>query len=608
MANGPRTGWNAIAPIRACLVIAGMAAACAGEPQGPQGTADEAGADASSDRRTNPGPESGHSDDATGISSERGVGDGSDARGSPDGNAVDAADISQPDAPDSGTDGDVVIEVGPPAPGNLLVAPDEHHVAFLSHAQRSLENQETITGTLGIGTVDANGSIQVRAVAAQVEFSTVAFSSDGQTIVFTDHDVPYAARGNANLVIGNLEVASAEGTAIKTVATGVIDYSLVGGTLFYQTSTPSGDSRRFFAEPLSLGTTVVLPGGFGSPNATGSATVYRMAGGYGLYAEPLPLVELPSGTTHTLNPGTDLVGPIVWSNLGTHLAFLHQPMAGSEIALAMVLRDGSMRTELSADCLCENVVFAPDDTRVAYDVSDGQGGAQVIVHSLVAAADATLTGLPAGRSADNQQNVSFSQDGQYVFVTSTPPNSSNTTALYVAPADRNGPFRLLAAGIEVDSIDAADGFAALGTPRSVEVISLLGGTPTVIASARQASYEAASGGAHLLVYPGLSDTGTVLPPGIGLASADGSGFNLLPASVRFASVAWLGHVALATIVGSSGSADLFAVSDTGLTVTPLASGADSYAWAPIASPRALFYGRSAPVDAGAAGLFVVALP
>jgi hypothetical protein len=340
----------------------------------------------------------------------------------------------------------------------------------------------------------------------------------------------------------------------------------------------------------------MLTNGWGSPNPIGTATVYRTVGGYSLSPDSLPIVELPGGAVHTLSdPTTEQVGIFVWSNHGGYLAFVHQPNSASVPGLALVASDGTMRTEISTDCACRNISFAPDDLRVAYDKSDGQGGMQVVVHSLLGGPDVTLSGLPSG-------NVfSFSQDGQYVV--------ASGSALYLAASGQNGPFRLLTSGIGAYSLDPGDGFAATTeTDGTAQVVSFTGNQPVVVPATQRAEYEPISLGSHLLLNPPLSDQGALLPPGVRLASDDGSSVNLLPPLVRFASTMWLGRIVLARIAVSSGISDFYAVSDDGAVVTPLAAAVDSYAWAPIAAPRALFYGRSTSADAGAAGLFVTSLP
>ncbi len=298
-------------------------------------------------------------------------------------------------------------------------------------------------------------------------------------------------------------------------------------------------------------------------------------------------------TTGTLVVASLLPGNATWSPGGGCFAFCHG-LSGPGWPLALVAADGSARTEVSANCFCQALTFAPDDSWLAYQEPDDSGGTRLVAHSLQGGNNVTLGVLPAGDA-----RVIFSDEARSVVALVRAPGSI-ALSVYAATAAVTDSLRLLtaAAALDADAIADGDHVAASGGSRSLEVSPVADGA-AVDVDGLSAQFEPAASDPHLLIRQKRA-------PGIGVARGDGTGalFQAVPDSIIFAS--WLGP----TAVYATGASDvaplaLVAITDAGATTTELARAVDGSGWAAVDAPSRLFYAR---VTSSPPGLWVVDLP
>ena len=510
------------------------------------------------------------------------------------------------------------------------IAPDERHIAvshdYLSPCPSERPGAFSGIGTLSVVTIDDASRSATTRVAATGVSGGAFFSTDSQALAFVDGVVDPCVRG------GHLELAAADGTGVRRIRDQVLGGILVGDTLLFS----AVGTNQAFAMSMHSGAPVQLGNAQTnamSPNSLGTAVAYT-SDGYGGFAgsggstlapRSIILVDTFTGTEHVASDRTtDSSGILQWSNGGQWLAFVHQPMGAPTVGLGLVASDGSMRTEISTDCVCEEIVFSPDDGMIAYDASDGNGGGQLEVYRTDGGAKVTLTGLPAPRYT-NYIDYFFSHDATYLFATVRSPNNETSSSLYGAPVAASGPMQLLSSdldhlGSEYPS-PAGDAYLAVQTSDgTVEVLPLAGGVPVPVANAAPApalpidivGYEPTNQDPRLLLF---SNPGSVM-----IAATDGSTSTSTALRSPLGTYPrWLKRNIFYESVAANATSDLNAITDDGAqdktlavgvgpSVAPGSNALNSYAWAPIASPSLLFFIRQAANAGGAAGLWMNGIP
>ena len=489
-------------------------------------------------------------------------------------------------------------QLDPQAAGDLVVAPDEKHVAFLRDpvtVESGCPSRATQwrTGTLVVASLQPDGSSCERVVARDVLLYSIFFSPDSRSLVFRE--------GIDMCGVGDLKAAEADGANVRLVRRSVYSSVARGASVIFDLLDTTD-----FAAPIAGGATVSLgthnetypdnP----SFNAPGTAFARLTDGseGYGVAASSLVLVELPSGERRTIvDSATERFGNNGWSHRGDWLALPHAPAGASTdtMSLTLVAADDSERIEISTNCRCQAVAFTPDDSWLAYDEPDSSGGTRIVTRSLKDGSKVTLGVLPAGYA-----QLLFSGDGANVVAMVSTPQSVKVS-VYGATTGVSGSLQLLTTDVYIAG-DTIAGGGHVVLPLStgmLQVFPVAGGAPVALAGVNP-QFETGVPAPHLLFSQ-------YSPTLVGVAAADGTAVTsrALPDSIAFAT--WLGSAAVYGF-GPYDQITISALTNGGTVTTELARTAGAYAWAPIAAPTRLFYSRAASSADGPPGVWLVDLP
>jgi hypothetical protein len=475
----------------------------------------------------------------------------------------------------------------------LSVAPSEAAVAVARDAHGGIDCPAAF-GSLVVFYSDSAGHTNQRQVSTQVAEAT--FSSDSRYLVYIDHE-PTGCFAQS----GDLEIAFADGSNPRLVASAVMRFELVGGTVFYSTASAS------FTAPLDGGAPVTVPDS-AMINATGTAEVAQDGAGN------LTLVDTATGkATALLDANQESLlsqEDLLFAPGGAKLAWVHGQSGGVQ-TLSLIDSDGTHRVDLS-HCTCESIVYSPSGDRLAYEVASASGsGEDMIVHSLTGGADVRLSGLPSGVMPSR---VSFTADGSHLLYVYAP-SGIDAGQILLSSSASSGSFITLTSDLDLVPTMAPSGrgdFIAIGTYGSgvppVGVLPLGGGPLKMLPEGslwiggggywgggypaggyNDLGYEPS--GAHVLLtkvtnWPTSDDA-------FDLYAADGTGTPIqVPGGGNVLNALWFGgsgSVLYVTLpVAGDSTLILGTFRDDGTGQATLATGTD-FAAAGIAVPTRIFY-------------------
>ncbi|MBS2030940.1 MAG: PD40 domain-containing protein [Deltaproteobacteria bacterium] len=491
--------------------------------------------------------------------------------------------------------------IDPAAAWVLTVAPTESVVAVthdytVTHCGEGCGYNSHV-GTVVLASTCGNAPVTL---GTQVDFYSVAFTGDGQHVVYVD-DIADPCGSE-----GNLKIANIDGSNVQLIAQGATfeDYAMavINTDTFFFFESASSDT---FAATLSTGTVTDL-GNVGqdqvnfSPSGSAIAIVEPTPNGLG----PTLIVEDVSTTARTvIVDGTvESSGNAVWSPDGNHLVFEHGPMAGPP-AISVVDAHGGNRVDLPAALSGYMLpVFSSDSGRLAYATQFADGTFGVAVHDLRSGQDASIHGIPANTNdTEYLGNVSFSPDGNLVFVYVIDETNYGNDQLFIGSLQSD--FRLVSPALGhvndnfVVTPDDAH-VAVVGEDQMVHVVDLASGLTTDLPG-YEVAYEPGTPTPRLLV------TSTNL----GMYTADGrtelESFNSGVSAIPYGG--WLGHDVVLLEANATGTASVMVELDAAGNTRTLASDVTGESWAPIAAPTRIFFNRDASSDPSMAGLWVAPL-
>jgi hypothetical protein len=157
----------------------------------------------------------------------------------------------------------------------------------------------------------------------------------------------------------------------------------------------------------------------------------------------------------------------------------------------------------------------------------------------------------------------------------------------------------------LSNIACAGGYAAL-PGNGIQVFPIAGAAPVTLAGL-DPRYEPGVSQPHLLAR--LWSESEPSKSGIALAATDGTVTTTLAIAGYVVFHTWLGSAAVyGTTPDSTEHVTIRALSQAGAIDTLLADQIGTYAWAPVAAPKRLFYSRPQANSGGPAGVFYADLP
>jgi hypothetical protein len=521
-----------------------------------------------------------------------------------------------------GADG--LLDTG--ATQDLVVARDEHHVAFMrdylpqpscSQTGEPFNIRARQVGTLLVATIADDGTVVVRVVGQSVKLDSVGFSADSKSMAYVDGY-------DACALGGILKTAAADGTnprTIESVPTN-FDEQIEGNTLLFLSPGPAASYGRVFGVWLPIGAPILIPvvsnayytgyhtGIWMSPDG-------RLAGYFDTTGAAIVL-DVTTGTSHqvALGANAESYDTFLWSDDGGFFALENLSAGMQQSGFAVATAGGTQATHFASSGLAPSPVFSPDSSMLAYQALDGAGVPEIVVHFLAGGtADVYLQGLPD--PANNYFDVSFSPDSALALILATD-STSSARSLYTAPVNASGPVQLITSHVSdtllVPAAPPGDSNLAVALESAYTEVFSFNGADSNLLPGDSPVYEPNSAQPRLLLYP-LSQGSRADPvPAFLLASTDGTSMKtvLLPtgASLWGPVPQWMGHTVISGFSPALTGAFLAIYASSGDSASPtlLAAGPDTYAWAPIPVPTRLFYARVAASSAGSAGLWMAHLP
>ena len=398
----------------------------------------------------------------------------------------------------------------------LRAAGDEKHVLVQRTEASSFDK-----GALAVVTIGATGTASAHELSTAVAFTNgvprAEFNADSTGLYFVD----------VSTMPMHLAAASADGTGVHTIVTGIIQSSqVVGNTLVYMTDPPGfGGDRTVAAVLLPSGSPVqlVAPGSvyypYVTPNPTGTA-VYVTDQNESAVHE---IIQTATGAITSIGAaGTSLQG--LWSPDGAYFAYW-SGRTGPVMTVRVVNANGSGDTLITSSAAIVSPIFSPDGTRLAYGTS-GTGGklASITIHPLAGGADVVLTLTTTRYWGDT---FLFSGDGGVITTTSI------DHALAMAPTDHSGAFLEIAGPLAVDSMaffscsfTPAHELAAMLLPtRKLSVMPTAGGTAHALSVPvdQPGFYEPVTSQPRLLAFTSPSKSQSGIYGSLTLYPADGTG-------------------------------------------------------------------------------------
>jgi len=517
---------------------------------------------------------------------------------------------------------------------DLVVAPDERHVAFMRDylpmphcgTGEELGARSQKLGTLLVATIADDGTVAVRVAGQAVRFFSVGFSADAKSMAYVDGYDPCLGGG------GVLKTAAADGSKPRTIASVPIndDERIVGNTLLFLKPTGTSDFvGQVYAVWLPDGSPILIPGAIDPYDGVWISPDGRRAG-YLDTAGDVMVLDVSTGTSHqmALGLGTSALSSdvLLWSADGGYLAVQASTFSAGvqQYALAVAAASDTQANILARNGPAPSPVFSPDSSELAYVALDSSGAPELVVHPLARGTDVHVQGLPDPGS--NYDYPSFSPDGAAVFVMARD-NTSDAISLYTGSAVDSGSLKLMTSNVGgaipsntpgdanlPPAMPPGDGNVAVNLNSGYTQVFSLNAAGSNLLPGRAPVYEPNSAQPRLLVSPQSQATASNPVPAFVLAATDGTGMEtvLLPTSALpwGPGPQWMGHAVMygfsPALTGTFPA--IYARTGDSTNPTLLAAGPDTYAWAPIPVPTQLFYARAAASSAGPAGLWTAHLP
>jgi hypothetical protein len=485
--------------------------------------------------------------------------------------------------------------------GLLLPSLDENHVALVDLPLLNVDN-----GPLTVETLANDGCAIAVALGGQVLAKTVGFTADSRFIVFRDD-----AAGQRG-VSGDLKAAFADGTGVRTIASGVIDSQVAGEFVLYRLA---GEMSNELFVARSAG---------GTPTRLGSLPAETTPSFAPLYVDPtaqrvaffdvtgaLQLAELDgSAAPYTVSPAGANTKRVAWSADGARLAYDRATATGRTITVLTIA--GLGRVDIATDFAGISIAFSPDGTMIAYDTFNaGTQYTDAIVYHFADGSRTRVSNIYAtqGCGPPDGARLFFSPNNTYLFADRFGCLLPDGTLCWASLAQPSFNAH--------SDIGSAYGFSPDGKymaywtnySNSLSVLNVGGSGPEIASPPHWGPVYERIAPMHLLQLD------TSAPVALRILSEDGNAtIATLSLGTNPSSGLWAGRRAIYEYeaLGGAGariSATLNATTDDGATVGTIAT--FEYAWAitNVAQARRIFILRNVNgAGNGAGGLWVITLP